>query len=115
MDNLLLADKKASRGKSSQKGVILHREDKENNLLNLQQQLLNKTYNTSDYSVFIIKEPKERIIHRLPYIDRVVHHAIVTVIGKMLLSTLTTDTYSCIPGRGIHLASYKLRKVIGGG
>lgn len=66
MDNLLLADKKASKGKSNQYGVLQHNKNKKNNLLSLQNQLLNGSYKTSKYHVFIIKEPKERVIHRLP-------------------------------------------------
>src|SRR5690348_734878 len=115
LDNLLLADKKASRGKSKQLGVKFHRLNAFNNLLNLQSQLQTKTYQVSSYKRFVIREPKERIIHVLPYIDRIVQHAIMNVVGSILFKCLTTNTYSCIPKRGVHLASYKLRHVLRGG
>ena len=49
LDNLKLADKKASRGKSGQFGVITHNKNKEKNLELLRQQLIDKTFSTSEY------------------------------------------------------------------
>ncbi len=113
MENLELADKNARKDKSGQYGVISHDKNKEQNLLLLQNSLSNKTYTTSKYKTFTIFEPKERVIWKLPYFpDRICHHAIMQVVGSTLSSTLTSDTYSCIKGRGIHKASYKLRKVL---
>jgi RNA-directed DNA polymerase len=58
-------------------------------------------------------EPKERVIHRLPYYpDRIVHHAVLNILEPILVSTFTKDTYSCIKGRGVHLASYRLREAV---
>lgn len=108
LDNLHLADKKASRGKSRQLGVIRHVQHREENLLRLHETLTQKRYRTSEYSVFKIFEPKERIIYRLPYYpDRIVHHAIMNVLEPIFVSTFTADTYSCIKGRGIHKAFYR--------
>jgi RNA-directed DNA polymerase len=113
INNLELADKKASRGKAKQPGVIIHRLNKQQNIWQLHETLKSKTYKTSKYSIFKIYERKEREIHRLPYYpDRIVHHAIMNVIEPILVSTFTADTYSCIKGRGIHSASYKMRKVM---
>lgn len=112
INNLLLADKKASRGKNKQFGVIEHKKDRIGNLLKLQEQLINKTYKTSEYHIFTIREPKERTIHRLPYIDRIVHHAILNVIKDILFKSFSNDSYSCIPKKGVHLASYRLRNIL---
>jgi RNA-directed DNA polymerase len=60
IENLQLADVIASKGKSKQYGVIVHNENKEANILLLQQMLLNKTYKTSAYTTFKVYEPKER-------------------------------------------------------
>jgi RNA-directed DNA polymerase len=113
LDNLRLADIKASKGKSFQYGVRTHNENRENNILELHDQLKNKTYQTSPYTTFRIYEPKEREIFRLPYFpDRITHHAIINVTGPIFLSTFTADTYSCIKGKGIHAASFALRKAL---
>lgn len=108
--NLELADKKARKGKAGQYGVLKFSENKEANLTMLQQMLLDKTYTTSTYTKFTIRDPKEREIFRLPYFpDRIVHHAIMNVMEPVFVSTFTTDTYSCIKGKGIHAASRAVR------
>jgi len=113
MDNLLEADKNASKGKFNQKGVIKHRQNQVENLINLQEKLIDKSYKTSNYRNFVINEPKERNISSLPYYpDRIVHHAILQIMGNILVKSFTSDTYSCIPKRGIHLASFRLRRFL---
>ena len=80
IENLQLADKKASKGKAWQKGVQSHLLNREENILQLQQLLTDHKYKTSEYTTFRIYEPKEREIFRLPYYpDRIVHHAIMNV------------------------------------
>ena len=113
IENLQLADQKASKGKSEQYGVILHNRNKENNLFQLHQMLLNKTYSTSQYTTFKVFEPKEREVSRLPYYpDRIVHHAIMNVMEEIFVKCFTTDTYSCIKGRGIHAAANAVKKAL---
>lgn len=74
IDNLLLADAKASKGKSKQYGVKVHNANIEMNLLQLQNMLIDKTYKTSPYTMFKVFEPKEREVFRLPYFpDRITH------------------------------------------
>ncbi len=106
MENLRLADRTAQRGKSNQYGVKLHNNSAESNLFLLHESLLNKTYKTSTYQVFKVFEPKERDVYRLPYYpDRIMHHAIMNILEHFFVSRFTTDTYSCIKGRGIHSAA----------
>jgi RNA-directed DNA polymerase len=116
LDNLLLADHRASKGKSKQYGVIQHGKSKMDNILRLQEMLINKTYKTSEYHIFTIEEPKLRTIHRLPYYpDRILHHAVLNVLEPIFVKMFTADTYSCIKRRGIHKASYNLRKALSSG
>lgn len=111
MENLLLADKKAQKGKSDQYGVLLHNRNKEANLLTLQDMLVTKTYKTSPYDIFKIYEPKEREVYRLPYFpDRITHHAIMNVLEPIFVSTFTKDTYSCIKDRGIHKLQRNIKR-----
>lgn len=110
MDNLILADKKARKGKKARYGINLFDKHREENLNKLHNDLINGTFKTSEYSVFTIYEPKERLIFRLPYYpDRIVHHAIMNVLEPIWLSVFTSDTYSCIKNRGIHLCARKLK------
>lgn len=113
LDNLRLADKKARRGKSKQYGVQLHKRNAAANLLQLQTMLIGKTYTTSAYTTFKVYEPKEREVYRLPYFpDRICHHAVMNVLEPVFMSLFTTDTYSCIKGKGIHGVFYAVRKAL---
>lgn len=110
LNNLMVADIKAQKGKSGQYGVQLHNRNRKINLLALQEMLVNKTYRTSAYDIFKIYEPKEREVYRLPYYpDRITHHAIMNVLEPIFVDAFTADTYSCIKGRGIHQLLRKLK------
>lgn len=111
IENLHLADAIARKGKAKQFGVIVHDRNREENIQRLHEALINKTYQTSKYSTFIIHEPKEREIFRLPYYpDRIVHHAVMLHMEAIFVSTFTRDTYSCIKGRGIHAAADAVKR-----
>lgn len=112
MNNLVLADKKARRGKSNQKSIKLFDIDREDNLINLHHLLVNGEYQTSEYKIFKLYEKKERIIFQLPYRDRIVHWAIMNVLEKTFVNCFTSDTYSCIKGRGIHKCLKNLTKAL---
>lgn len=113
LDNLRLADKNASKGKSGQLGVIIHNRNRENDIQKLHVSLKEMTYKTSEYSYFKIFEPKQRDIATLPYFpDRVCQHAILNIIGPILTRSLIATTYSCIVGRGIHRAYYDVKKAL---
>lgn len=113
MENLRLADSKARQGKEHTYGVRLFDKDREGNLYKLHCMLRDKTFRTSRYDVFVIHEPKERVIYRLPYYpDRIVHHAIMNVMEKIWCSVFTGNTYSCIKGRGIDGCAKRVRKII---
>lgn len=113
IENLILADKKARKRKSDQPGVIEHMKVEQQNIKLLHNMLKSKTYKTSEYTKFIIHEPKEREIFRLPYFpDRITHHAVMNILEPIFVSCFTADTYSCIKGKGIHGASYALRNAL---
>lgn len=110
MDNLILADYLASKGKNRQNGVIAHQRNKTANLEILQRMLIEKRYRTSLYKTFKIYEPKERDIFCLPYFpDRIMHHAVMNKLEKVFVRCFTADTYSCIKGKGVHAALRALK------
>lgn len=111
--NLNIADEKAQKGKQNQYGVKIHNKNKEANILSLYQSLIDKTYRTSEYSIFKVYEPKEREVYRLPYFpDRVMHHAIMNIIEPIFVSVFTSNSYSCIKGKGIHATVRDLKKAL---
>jgi RNA-directed DNA polymerase len=112
-DNLRMADAKAQAGKQKQWGIILHNRNREANILKLHDMLVNKSYHTSPYTTFKVKEPKEREVFRLPYFpDRITHHAVMNILEPLFVSVFTADSYSCIKGRGIHGAANAVKKAL---
>jgi len=74
----------------------------------------NQTFHTAPYVKMVKNEyGKKRIIHKLPYFpDRIVHHAIVQVVGTIWNRVLIRDTYACIVDRGIHDGVHRLKKAL---
>ncbi|HAR45573.1 MAG TPA: RNA-dependent DNA polymerase [Nitrospiraceae bacterium] len=101
-ENLLLAFRKASRGRRFAPEVLRFQDRLEENLINLQDELVRGTYKPSPYRTFTIYEPKERIIHVAPFRDRVVHHAIMNIIEPIWDRLFIYDTYACRKGKGTH-------------
>ena len=112
VENLQLADMKARKGKKHQPGIIDFDKNREQNLIEIHEELTNKTYKLSGYTTFKVYEPKERIVFKLPYKHRVVQHAILNRIEGIFTASFTADTYSCIKGKGIHGAARAVRKAL---
>lgn len=49
-------------------------------------------------------DPKRRVVSAAPFRDRVVHHALVAVIGPIFESGFVTDSYANRVGKGTHRA-----------
>jgi RNA-directed DNA polymerase len=113
IENLTLANIKARKGKGKQYGIKVFDKKPQDNIEELHKMLLEKNYQTSEYTTFKIFEPKERLVFRLPYFpDRITHHAVMNVLEPIFTKLFTADTYSCIKGRGIHGAANNLKKAL---
>ena len=109
MDNLELAAAKAVKSKKNKKDVQWFLTHKNELLKKLQDDLINNRFTTSKYKIRTIFEPKQRDIYILPlYPDHVVHHALINILGPIWQSTFIHDSYACIPGRGLHVASQRV-------
>lgn len=109
-ENLESAFYHASDGKHKRPEVQEFASDLEANLRRIEQELRTHTYRTSDYEVFTKYEPKERVIYKLPFRDRVVHWAIMLVVEPIWVGNFTRDVYACVKGRGIHPCLRQLRQ-----
>lgn len=114
MDNLITAHRNARRGKAHYTEVKMVDSNEEFYLRQIQQMLRDKTYKTSDYTIFTkVDKRKEREIYKLPYFpDRIVHHAIMNQLEPFFMSTFIYDTYAAMPGRGIHMGIKRLHKAM---
>jgi retron-type reverse transcriptase len=103
LDNIILAHSNARKGKTNRSDVKKVDNDVIGYCTKIQEMLVNETYRTSDYFLFKIYEPKERVIYRLPYYpDRIIHHAIMNILEPIWVGLMIPNTYSCIKNRGIH-------------
>jgi hypothetical protein len=103
-DNLLLAYRKARRGKGKKPGVARFTLNLETELFRLQSELQDDYYWPGGYRLFRIYERKPRIIAAAPFRDRVVHHALMNLIEPALDRTFIHDSYACRHGKGVHAA-----------
>ena len=79
MENLRLAFWKAQRSKAGKEEVIRFRENLEDGLLQMRDELLDCDFPVGDYTYFTIHDPKERVICAANFRERVLHHAIMNV------------------------------------
>lgn len=103
-ENLLLAYRKAKRGKRSRPDVARFSLDLEKHLLQLQADLRAQSYQPGSYRLFTIYERKPRQIAAAPFRDRVLHHALMNVIEPLLDKRFIADSYACRQGKGVHRA-----------
>jgi len=103
-ENLLYAAYDAARGKRERLYVMKFFLDLEENLFLLQESLRSKTYGPGTYHVTHIYHPKPRMISAAPFRDRVMHHALIRVIGPLLSKSLIYDVYSNRKNKGTHRA-----------
>lgn len=114
IENIKYAHKQAKRGKSHYSEVKEFDKDVEAKCLAIRSMLVNKTFTTSKYEVSTIFDGrKERVVHKLPYYpDRIIHHALMSVVGKILYKNLIRDTFQSIQGRGTSDAARRVKKLV---
>jgi len=82
----------------------------EENLIQLQNELIWKTYRTGRYHMFYVYEPKQRLVAALPFKDRVAQHALCNIIEPLFEATFIYDSYACRAGKGTHAGADRLTK-----
>lgn len=103
-NNLLLAYHKAAKGKRGHADVAEFEYRLEENLLQLQHELKEQTYQPGAYHSFYIHDPKKRLISAAPFRDRVVHHALCNLIEPVFEKSFISDSYANRVGKGAHKA-----------
>lgn len=102
--NLLLAYRRAAKGKRARASVAAFEHRLEDNLMALRQSLESGTYCPGRYTNFLIHEPKRRLISAAPFRDRVVHHALCNVIEPLFERTFVSGSFANRKGKGTHRA-----------
>jgi retron-type reverse transcriptase len=111
-ENLLLAARKARRGKRGRAEVMHFEFQREAELLRLQAELSGGTYQPGAFRSHWIVRPKRRLISAAPYRDRVVHHALMNVLEPILDRHFHPHSYACRHGKGTHAAADRLQHLL---
>ena len=110
LSNLILAYKKARKGKTKKKYVIEFKKNLIKNLLGLQEELKNQTYKPQPLKIFILRDPKTRKISKSAFRDRIVHHAIVNVLEPIFDRNFIYDSCANRNGKGNLFALKRFRE-----
>jgi RNA-directed DNA polymerase len=102
--NISLPHANASRGKRGHAPAAEFEMLLADNLLDIQKELQEKTYQPGKYHSFYIHEPKKRLISAAPFRDRVVHHALCNVTTRMFENHFIPTSYANREGKGTHRA-----------
>ncbi len=102
--NLRLAWLKALRCKRKSTAVLLFSRNIDANLGKIKARLESDNPAWGNYRSFTITDPKERVISAAPFPERVMHHAIMTVLEPYFERQLVHHSYACRKGKGTHAA-----------
>ncbi len=108
-DNLILAARKARRGKRQNPTVQRFEFKREYELLRLRSELIDGSYRPGAFHTHWITRPKNRLISAAPYRDRVVHHALMILLEPILERHFHHDSYACRKAKGTHAAAQRLQ------
>ena len=103
-ENLFNAWEEFRKGKQGRKDVREFERNLEQNLFRLHRELVAGTYLHQAYSAFTICDPKQRRIHKATVQDRILHHAVFSVLNPIFEPTFIAHSFSCRKGKGTHKA-----------
>lgn len=88
------------RGKSHRADVMAFERGMPESLNALADELRKGEFQFGDYKFFKVYEPKERTIAAASIRERIVHHAIIELVGERLERSLVDKSYACRKGKG---------------
>lgn len=101
LENVITSYESTQKGKSKFKvDAIIFAQNPESNLIHLIDDIVSGEYVPKGYTVFTVKEPKERVIYAPYYRDKIVHHMVNNVLREHFEPLYIKDSYACIRGRG---------------
>ncbi|MCL5266720.1 MAG: reverse transcriptase domain-containing protein [Bacteroidetes bacterium] len=103
-ENLYDAYKKASRNKRYELEALRFRQNLEENLIVIQNELIWKKWTPRAFTSFFVCDPKKRLVMAPAFRDRVAHHALCNIIEPLFERRFIFDSYACRVGKGTHAA-----------
>jgi retron-type reverse transcriptase len=108
-ENLYQAAELAAKGKKYRAGALrFFHQNLDESLIEIQNELIWKTYKLGNYYTFEVKEPKPRIISALPFRDRIIQIALCNIIEPVIDKRFIYDIYACRIGKGSIAAATRL-------
>ncbi len=104
IENLNLAYQKARKEKSKSFSVIEFEKNLNVEIRKLYNELITYTYRPIPLRRFVIRDPKTRVIHASAFRDRIVHHALINIIGPIFEKIFIYDSYASRIDKGTHNA-----------
>lgn len=109
LPHLLHAFQRAAAGKRRKIAVAAFEFQLMDHLLKLRDELISGSYAPGAYTHFLIHEPKRRKISAALFRDRVVHHALCSIIEPRFEKVFIPDNYANRVGKGTHRAIDRLQ------
>lgn len=103
-ENLRLAFWKARKGRNYSSQVQAFREDLEDNLVDLREQIASGLVEVGQYRYFKVYDPKEREICASAFSEQVLHHALMNVCHDYFDRAQIFHSYACRKGKGTYAA-----------
>lgn len=111
-DNLLHAYKEARRGKSYSSSFLRFKEYHLSGLRQLQRRLIDGSWRPDPQLQFDIIDPKKRTIACQSFRDRVLHHALIQVVGPILDAAMMPQVFACRVGLGTHKCVTRMQQLL---
>ena len=111
-ENLFSAWDVFKKGKLSKPDVQRFEWNLEENIFKLYHNLKSEIYKHGYYQGFYIRDPKQRHIHKATALDRIVHHAVFSILNPIFEPTFIPNSFSCRIGKGTHKGIDTLNKTL---
>lgn len=111
-ENLYNAYLKARKKHKYYYQVLIFTHNLDTELIQLQNELIWKTYRTGKYRHFYVSDPKTRLVSALPFRDRVLQHALCNVIGPLFEKKFIYDSYASREGKGTHAGADRVTEFL---
>ena len=102
--NLATAAARAARGKRARSDVRVFFSDFDRRIRNLGQDILTGAAPYGGFREFVIRDPKQRVIHAACFPDRVLHHGLMAFVEPVLDRAMVATSFACRRKKGVHRA-----------
>lgn len=112
LENLFTAWDNFKTDKRHKLDVMRFEWELEENIFQLSRELKSGEYRHGPYEGFFVHDPKQRHIHKASVRDRILHHAVFSVINPIFEPTFIATSFSCRVGYGTHRGVETLARML---